>query len=117
MNIKDQVTKMDAKVSQGDIVSAVTDFFADTASTSDYGNGTTAGKSEMITKMEGFTGSISKVNGITHHHTFVEGNVSASEFTFDFDMKDNSKVFWHKIITRVWNSEGKVIQEQYFNTE
>ena len=117
MNIKEQVQKVDALVSQGAIVNAVNDFFADNANTSDYGNGSTKGKPEMIAKMEGFTKAISKVNGITHHHSIVDENVSASEFTFDFDMKDGSKIYWHEIIRRIWNDEGKIIQEEYFNAE
>ena len=117
MNIKQQVQKMDAIVSQGAIVDAVKEFFADHANTSDYGNGGTTGKAEMISKMEGFAGAIAKVNGITHHHSIVDGNVSASEFTFDFDMKDGSKIYWHEIIRRIWNDEGKVTHEEYFNAE
>ncbi len=117
MTIKEQVQNIDAVVSTGAIVDAVKEFFADNANTSDYGNGGTTGKAEMIAKMEGFAGAIAKVNGITHHHTLVDGNVSASEFTFDFDMKDGSKIYWHEIIRRIWNDEGKVIQEEYFNAE
>lgn len=114
MNIKDQVTKMDTLVSQGAIVDAVSTFFADNANTSDYSDITTANKAEMIQKMEGFTGSIAKVNGIKHHKTLVDGNASTSEFTFDFDMKDGSKVFWHEIINRQWNDQGQVVAEEYF---
>ena len=117
MNIKTQVTKMDAIVAQGAIVDAVKEFFADEAITSDYGNGGTKGKLEMIAKMEGFAGAITKVNGITLHHSIVDGNISASEFTFDFNMKDDSKIYWHEIIRRVWSDEGKVIHEEYFNAE
>jgi len=117
MNIKEQVSKMDAIVSQGAIVDAVKEFFADNAITSDYGNGKTSNKAEMVAKMEGFAGSIANVNGIQHHHSIVDGNVSASEFTFDFDMKDGSKIYWHEIIRRIWNNEGQVIQEEYFNAE
>ena len=117
MNIKNQVQKMDALVAQGAIVDAVKEFFAEEANTSDYGKGKTTGKSEMITKMEDFSGSIAKVNGIQHHKTIVDENVSASEFTFDFDMKDGSKIFWHEIIRRDWNQNGKVIREEYFNAE
>ncbi len=115
MNIKEQTKKMDAIVSQGAIVDAVKEFFADNANTSDYGNGKTHGKQEMLAKMEGFAGAIAKVNGITHHNSIVDGNVSASEFTFDFDMKDGSKIYWHEIIRRTWNAEGKVVEEEYFN--
>ena len=117
MNIKEQVQKMDAIVSQGAIVNAVKEFFAENADTSDYGKGGTKGKTEMITKMEGFASAIEKVNGITHHHSIVDENVSASEFTFDFDMKDGSKIYWHEIIRRIWNDEGVVIHEEYFNAE
>ena len=115
MDLKSQVQKMDAMVSQGDIVNAVKQYFAEGASTSDYNKVTTEAKSQMVEKMEGFVGAIAKVNSITHHHTLVDGNLSASEFTFDFDMKDGSKIYWHEIIRRLWNDQGEVIQEEYFN--
>ena len=116
MNIKEQVQKMDAVVLTGAVVDAVKQFFADNATTSDHGKGgTTTDKAAMIAKMEGFAGSIAAVNGISLHHSIVEDKVSASEFTFDFDMKDGSKIYWHEIIRRVWNEEGKVVQEEYFN--
>ena len=117
MNIKEQVQKMDDIVSKGAIVDAVKEFFTEDANTSDYGNTGTKGKAEMIEKMESFAGAIARVNGITHHHSIVDGNISASEFTFDFNMKDGSTIFWHEIIRRVWNEEGKVMQEEYFNAE
>lgn len=116
MNIKEQVQKMDAVVLTGAVVDAVKQFFADSATTSDHGQGgTTTDKAGMVAKMEGFAGAIAAVNGITLHNSIVEGNVSASEFTFDFDMKDGSKIYWHEIIRRIWNDEGKVVQEEYFN--
>ncbi|MDY8135888.1 nuclear transport factor 2 family protein [Aquimarina sp. 2201CG5-10] len=118
MNIKEQAKKMDAVVSTGAVVDAVKEFFADNATTSDHGEGGTTGdKAAMVAKMEGFVAGIVKVNGITLHHTIVDGNVSASEFTFDFDMQGGGKVYWHEIIRRIWNDEGKVIQEEYFNAE
>lgn len=115
MNIRNQVQKMDALIAQGEIVNAVDSFFCDRAKTSDYGNVTTEGKQQMIEKMQGFLGAIQTVNGITLHHALIDGNHSASEFTFDFDMKDGSKILWHEIIKREWNDDGKVISESYFN--
>lgn len=117
MNIKEQALKMDSIVAQGAIVDAVKQFFAENATTSDYQKSGTSNKQQMVEKMEGFAGSIAAVNGITHHHTIVDGTVSASEFTFDFTMKDDSKIYWHEIIRRIWNNEGLVIQEEYFNAE
>lgn len=105
---------MDALVAQGAIVKAVESYFAADASTEDYDNVTTDNKPQMIKKMEGFLASIAKVNGITHHYTLVNEKVSASEFTFDFDMKDGSKIYWHEIIRRIWNEKGEVVKEVYF---
>lgn len=116
MELKSQVKQMDALVSQGDMVNAIDKFFSNNAQTSDYSGVKTADKSQMIEKMNGFLGAIAKVNGITHHRTLIDGNASASEFTFDFDMKDGSKIYWHEIIRRVWN-EGEVIEEQYFDAK
>ena len=114
MNIKDQVQLMDALVAQGAIVDAVKTYFTEDAQTSDYNNVTTSNKSQMVEKMEGFVGAIAKVNGIQHHQTIVGEEATASEFTFDFDMKDGSKILWHEIIKRQWNAEGEVIAEEYF---
>lgn len=117
MDIKTLATEMDNIVAQGAIVDAVKQYFADDANTSDYNKVTTTGKVQMVEKMEGFAGAIAEVNSITHHHTLVDGNVSASEFTFDFNMKDGNHIYWHEIIRRIWNSEGKVTQETYFNAQ
>ena len=115
MDIRTLATEMDSMVAQGAIVDAVEKYFAEDVNTSDYNNVTTTGKPQMVEKMEGFLGAIAKINGIELHRTLVDGNVSASEFTFDFLMKDDSKVYWHEIIKRVWNDEGQVIHEEYFN--
>ena len=115
MDIKQQAIQMDAIVAQGAIVDAVKQFFAEDAVTSDYNEGKTSNKKEMVEKMTVFAGAIANVNGITHHYTIVDGHVSASEFTFDFDMADGSKIYWHEIIRRLWNDKGQVIQEEYFN--
>lgn len=116
MELKEQVKQMDALVSQGEMVNAIDKFFSDGAQTSDYTEVKTSGKSQMIEKMNGFLGAIAKVNGITHHRSMVDGDASASEFTFDFDMKDGSKVYWHEIIRRIW-SDGKVVEEEYFDAK
>lgn len=117
MNIKSLALEMDGVVAQGAIVDAVKQFFSEEASTSDYNGVATTNKQQMVEKMEGFAGAIAQVNGIQHHATIVDGNESASEFTFDFNMKDNSKIYWHEIIRRSWNDQGKVVHEEYFNAQ
>ncbi len=100
-------------VKKGQIVEATEKFFAPNAKTIDFDGTVTKSKSEMLTKMRGFAGAIAKVNGITLHNVSLNGDVSFAEFTFDFDMKDGSKILWHEILRSVWQ-KGQIVEEQYF---
>jgi hypothetical protein len=100
-------------VKKGQIVEATEKFFAPNAKTIDFDGTVTNGKSEMIAKMQSFAGAIAKVNGITLHSASLNGDVSFAEFTFDFDMKDGSKVLWHEILRTIWQN-GQIVEEQYF---
>jgi len=112
-NIAELFSAKNEMVKKGQIVEATEKYFASSATTLDFDGTATKGKSEMITKMKGFAGAIAKVNGITLHHASTSGNVSFAEFTFDFDMKDGSKILWHEIIRSVWEN-GEIVNEEYF---
>ncbi len=99
---------------QGQVVEATEQFFAEDAETLDFDGTVTKGRDAMVTKMEGFTSGIQKVNGITHHNTAItDDGISFLEFTFDFDMADGSSVLWHEIIRSSWK-DGKIVSEQFF---
>lgn len=100
-------------VKKGQVVEATEKYFAPNAKTIDFDGTVTNGKSEMVTKMQGFAGAIAKVNDITLHNASLNENVSFAEFTFDFDMKDGSKVLWHEILRTIWQN-GQILEEQYF---
>lgn len=102
-------------VSKGQIVEATEKFFAPNAKTIDFDGTVTNGKAEMLNKMQGFAGAIAKVNDITLHHTSLNGDVSFAEYTFNFDMKDGSKILWHEILRTVWEN-GQIVEEQYFKS-
>uniref|UniRef100_UPI004047ADF0 hypothetical protein n=1 Tax=Roseivirga sp. TaxID=1964215 RepID=UPI004047ADF0 len=102
-------------VKRGQIVEATEKYFAENAKTTDFDGTITHNKSEMLNKMQGFAGAIVKVNGIELHNTSLNGNVSFAEFTFDFDMKDGSRVLWHEILRTVWQN-GLIVEEQYFKS-
>jgi hypothetical protein len=106
-------TEVDALVSKGEIIAAVTKYFADNAGTTDHDGTVINSKTGHLAKMEAFLGGIAKVNGITFHYAGVGDDVSMSEFTFDFDMKNGSRVLWHEILRRLWK-DGKIVEEQYF---
>ena len=113
MDISKLNSELNAFALKGDMISAVSNFFADESKTIDHTGVTLGSKKEHLEKMEGFLGGIAKVNGITLHYVGVGEDVSFNEFTFDFDMKDDSKILWHEVIRRVWK-DGKVIEESYF---
>lgn len=98
---------------KGQIVEATEKYFASNVETIDFDGTVTNGKEEMLKKMQDFAGSIKNVNSIILHGASMNGEVSFAEFTFDFDMKDGSRVLWHEILKTVW-SNGQIIKEQYF---
>ena len=113
MNVSKQNSELNAFALKGDMITAVTQFFADNVKTIDHTGANMGSKQEHLAKMESFLGGIAKVNGITLHHEASGEDVSFSEFTFDFDMKDGSKILWHEVLRRVWEN-GKVVEESYF---
>jgi len=113
MALQATVEALNKKMLAGEILDAVKMYFAENSSTTDFDGTVMTGKDKHITKMEGFLGGIANVNGITLHHAATEGNVSFTEYTFDFDMKDGSKILWHEIIRRVWEND-LIVDEQYF---
>lgn len=114
-SLKDLVASKNELVKQGQIVKATETFFSENAKTIDFDGTITNGKDEMMEKMVGFANAIEKVNEITLHHTSTNNNISFSEFTFHFDMKDGSQILWHEIIRTVWEN-GKITEEQYFKS-
>ena len=113
LNLDQALLAKNEMIKKGQIVEATEKFFASDVKTTDFDGTQTQNKAEMVAKMEGFAGAIAAVNGITLHNTALQGNVSFSEFTFDFDMKDGSKILWHEIIRSVWQ-HGQIVDEQYF---
>jgi hypothetical protein len=95
MNIEQLNNELNAFALKGYMITTVTNFFADDSKTIDHTGVTLSNKKAHLTKMEGILGGIAKVNGITLHNVGVGDNVIFNEFTFDFDMKDYSKILWH----------------------
>lgn len=111
--IRELLDEKIALMTQGKMVEATEQFFAETAETIDFTGVVTRTRQEMVDKMKGFLGSVSKVNGLTVQNSAVEGDISFLEFTVDLDMADGSKVFWHEVIKSVWK-DGRIIREQFF---
>jgi len=79
MNVSKQNSELNAFVSKGDMISAVTNFFADNVTTVDHTGDLMGSKKEHLAKMEGFLGGIAKVNGITKHAELAGEDISFNE--------------------------------------
>lgn len=113
VNLSEIVNAKVELMKKGAVVEATEKYFAEDAKTFDFTGVATNNRDEMVKKMKDFTSGIAKVNGITHHNTAINGDVSFLEFTFDFDMSDGSKILWHEVIRSVWK-DGKIVSEQFF---
>jgi hypothetical protein len=112
-NLEKLLAEKNEMIIKGQIVEASEKFYADKTRTIDFTGTTTNSKVEHTATMKSFVGSIAKVNEITLHRSGVGDNVTFAEFTFDFDMKDGSRIHWHEILVSAWEN-GLITLEQYF---
>jgi hypothetical protein len=54
-----------------------------------------------------------RTNRIERLKARVDGDVSLSEFVFDFTDRAGKNHLWHEVIRRVWR-DGKVVEEKYY---
>jgi hypothetical protein len=102
-------------VMQGHFLEAIQTFFASDCRSIDFDRSVTTDLAAKTARAVAITRAIKNINAITLHHTTVSGNVAFAEYTFDFDMKDGSRIYWHEVIRTIWR-DGKVIEEQYFKS-
>ena len=117
MNVQLIVRDLDRMVAKGHMIEAIEKFFAKEATTLDYRGVQTINKEQALEKIQAIMDAITDVNNITHHATLIDGNETASEFTFDFSLNGSNTIYWHEIIRRTWNEKGQVIKEEYFNSQ
>ena len=111
--LNDLFAEKNEMITKGQILEAIEKFFATDAKTVDFTGRLGNGKKDIIAGQKKTVELIQKVNEITLHRFAVGDDVTFAEFTFDFDMKDGSKIHWHEIIHSVWKN-GKIVYEEYY---
>lgn len=112
-NLEALFAEKNEMITKGQIVEAYEKFFSTDAKTMDFTGILTSSRDELVAKEKGLLEKMKTLNGITLKCASITGDVSFAEFTFDFDMKDGSKIVWNEIIRSVWKN-GKVTEETYF---
>lgn len=113
-NLQELSRAKDEMVKEGQIIDAAEKYFSSNVKTIDFDGTVTEGKEMTMKKLNGFIGSIEKVNEISLRRSSSGDNVSFSEYIFSFEMKDGNKIHWHEIIRSLWEN-GLIVEEQYFS--
>jgi hypothetical protein len=102
-------------VLDGRFLEAIKKFFVPDCKSIDFDGTVTYTHEDKMKRAVAITDKIKHINNIILHHSSVDGNIAFAEFTFDFEMKDGSSIYWHEVIRTVWK-DGKIIEEQYFKS-
>ena len=113
MNYKLFLSKLDGLVSDGMLLEAVERYFDPSVRTYSNNADMVIGKDDKLKQTHAFVESIAKANDIILHNHSISDEVSFSEFTFDFTLKNGERLLMNEIIRRQWK-DGKVVEERYF---
>ena len=113
MNVRQLLDALDAQILRGDILGAFDQFFADDCVTFASDNDMTRGKAEKMQSLRWFFDGMARTNRIERLGTQIDGDISLSEFIFDFTDRNGQNHTWHEVIRRRWQ-DGRVVEERYF---
>lgn len=112
MTIAQLVEALDAEILKGNIAGAFEQFAAEDCVTWSAPEHKTTSKAQKMEILGWFFQNIARVNRIERPAVQVDGNVTLSQFEFDFTNRQGENLVYHEVIRRVWK-DGKVIEEQY----
>lgn len=117
MNLKKQLTELDAQVLAGDILGAFDHFFADACTTFSNEQDRTHSKAQKREALVWFLSNIEYTNRIELlGEPVIEGDVTTSNFVFDFTNRQGEHLVWNELLRRTWKG-GLVISEQYLTAQ
>jgi len=112
MNVQQLVEALDAQIIKGDILGAFEQFAADNCVTLSNAKDMTQSKAQKLEILNWFFQNIATVNRIERPAFQVAGDVTDSQFVFDFTNRQGENLVFNEVIRRVWK-DGKMVEEQY----
>lgn len=112
MNVQQLVEALDARILKGDIVGAFNEFAADNCVTLSTPENITRSKDQKLEILNWFFQNIATVNRIERPALQVTGDVTDSQFVFDFVNRQGENLVYSEVIRRTWKN-GKMVEEQY----
>ncbi|MFN0013626.1 MAG: hypothetical protein ACKVU2_03680 [Saprospiraceae bacterium] len=112
MNVQQLVDALDAQVMKGDILGAFDSYAAENCVTLSNDENITRSKAQKLEILNWFFQNIASVNRIERPALRVVGNVTESQFVFDFVNRQGDNLVYSEVIRRTWK-DGKMVEEQY----
>ncbi|MBU6340485.1 MAG: DUF4332 domain-containing protein [Bacteroidetes bacterium] len=112
MELKQLLEAVDNQVLAGDIIGAFDQFAADHCITMSTPQDKTSSKAQKMDALRWFFENIESINRIERTATQIIGNVTESEFVFDFTARQGNPMSYQEVIRRVWEN-GQIIEEHY----
>lgn len=103
---------MDAQIIKGDILGAFEQFAADNCTTLSSPQNITHSKAQKLEVLNWFMQNIATVNRIERSALQVDGDVTNSQFVFDFTNRQGDNLVYSEVIRRTWKN-GKMVEEVY----
>lgn len=112
MNLQQLVEALDARVLKGDIIAAFEDFAADNCVTLSGPTDITHSKAQKMDALRGFFSNIADIKNIERFGVKIDGNVTESQFAFQFVNHWGETLSYGEIIRRTWKND-KIVEEYY----
>jgi len=112
MKLQQLVAALDAQIAQGDIIGAFQKYAADHCVTSSNPHDKTNSKAQKLEALRWFFDNVASKNHIELVASKVDGEVTESQFVFDFTNRQGEPLHFSEVIRRTWKNE-QVVEETY----
>ena len=112
MTLQQLAAALDAQVAQGDIIGAFQKYAADHCVTLSNDHDKTHSKAQKVEVLRWFFNNIATINRVELLAAKVSGNVTESQFAFDFTNRQGQQLIFNEVIRRTWQNE-QVVEEHY----
>jgi len=106
-------TDLNALILSGRALEGLEKYYAEDAVMQENLDPTTSGKDANRRRETAFFESVGRVREVTLHSAATNGSVSFSEWTFDLDLKDGSRLTLRQVAARRWR-DGRIVHERFY---
>ncbi|MEO6037807.1 MAG: hypothetical protein ABIQ93_05285, partial [Saprospiraceae bacterium] len=112
MKLQQLVAALDTQIAQGDILGAFQKYAADNCVTCSNDHDKTHSKAQKVEALRWFFDNVATTNRVELLASKLAGQVSESQFVFDFTNRQGQPLRFSEVIRRTWQND-QVVEETY----